>query len=180
MSALLTNDEIYGELRELARSFMSGERRDHTLSATDLFHEAYTRLYPYLGINNSPFDETNVNAVRALFATTMRRVLIDHARKRISRNRRLMRNSIPCSTLDQLGGISDPDDQAERLVELDAALERFGIQYPIHAQIVEMRFFGGLSFEECAVELEVCLMTVHRYWKFARAWLARDIIRQQS
>ncbi|MFM8572430.1 MAG: ECF-type sigma factor [Pirellula sp.] len=175
MSSLLTDHEIYGELRDLARNYIRAERKDHTLSATDLFHEAYARLHSHLD-----FDQTNFKLIRTLFATTMRRVLIDHARKRTRRNKTLMRTTIPSGLLEQFGGMIDDEDQAERLLELDAALGRFSQLYPVHAQIVELRFFGGLNFDECAMELGVCSMTVQRYWKFARAWIARDIARQES
>jgi RNA polymerase sigma factor (TIGR02999 family) len=175
MNSLLTNDEIYGELRDLARNFMRGERKGHTLSATDLFHEAYTRLHQHLD-----FDETNFDLIRSLFATTMRRVLIDHARKQTRRNRLLIRTTVSISMLECFGEIIEGENQAERLLELDVSLDKFSQLYPVHARIVELRFFGGLNFEECAAELGVCSMTVQRYWKFARAWIARDIARQES
>jgi RNA polymerase sigma factor (TIGR02999 family) len=175
MNSLFTNDQIYGQLKGLARNFMRGERKDHTLSATDLFHEAYGRLRPHLDLDTPDFP-----LIRSMFATAMRRVLIDHARKRSRRNRRLMRTAVPNSLLDHFSGLGDEDDQADRLLELDSALVKFSQLYPLHAQIVELRFFGGLNFEECAAELGVCSMTVQRYWKFSRAWIAREIIRKEN
>ena len=175
MGSVFSNEQIYGQLRDLARSLMRLERKNHTLSATDLIHEAYGRLRPHLSL-----DETDFRLIRSMFATTMRRVLIDHARKRSRRNRKLIRTAIPNSMLDHFVGTSDGEDQADRLLELDSALKKFSQLYPIHGQIVELRFFGGLNFDECALELGVCSMTVQRYWKFSRAWIAREIASQEN
>jgi RNA polymerase sigma factor (TIGR02999 family) len=169
MNIDITIAEMYDELHALAKNYMRGERSDHTLSASDLFHEAYSRLRPHL-----PLVEADFAALRMMFATTMRRVLIDHARKHLRRENRIARVAVPSEVLDQCTALSD-EDPSRKLLELDEALKRLAACYPVHSQIVELRYFGGLSFEECGDELGLSISVVQRHWKFARAWIAREI-----
>ncbi len=168
----IPNSELYRELRALAKRLMSRERRDHTLSPTDLFHEAYTRLTPLLR------DSTDqVESLPGLFAITMRRILIDHARKRARRKKRLTRVSNAGARVEQICEEWDDADNAEKLLELDEALTRLAAQYPLHAKVVELKYFGGLSVAACAQELGFCVAKTQRYWNFSRAWIAREIDR---
>jgi RNA polymerase sigma-70 factor (ECF subfamily) len=167
-----SHPELYRELRAIARRFMSRERVDHTLSPTDLFHEAYTRLAPVLN-----HASTNVKSLPGLFAITMRRILIDHARKRARKQRKMTR----VGSLTHMMEVSCEADSQEKtaitLLELDQALTRLAAVYPVHAQVVEMKFFGGMTVAECAEEIGICRATTQRYWNFARAWIARELDR---
>jgi RNA polymerase sigma factor (TIGR02999 family) len=168
----LLTSELYRELRELAKNYMRGERKDHTLSGTDLFHEAYSRLHPSL-----PTLSNESGDLRALFAITMRRILLDHARKKTRRARLVARIAIPDNQLDRFSATTSEEDNAERLLELDEALQRFAEKYPIHAQVVELKYFGGMTVQQCADHLGICTATVQRYWNFARAWIGREMER---
>jgi len=171
----LNNPETYEELRSLAKHFMSGERKDHTFSGTDLFHEAYSRLSPMLKVS-----ESEVDSLRALFAVTMRRILIEHARKRSRRVRKLTNLAVPTQNLSTLGCATTEEDRADHTLTLDAALQRLAVDYPLHAKIVEYKFFGGMTFLQCSMHLEIGEATVHRYWNFARAWISREMHRIET
>jgi RNA polymerase sigma factor (TIGR02999 family) len=182
ISMNMPSTELYQELRAIAKRFMNRERKDHTLSPTDLLHEAYTRLCPLLSsstFGNPELDVANHKAetLPSLFAITMRRVLIDHARKRARRSVRLKRvgwiepsDDSDCGTVVEKG-------KAASLLELDEVLTRFAIRYPLYAKVVELKFFGGLTVVQCAEEIGVCPATAQRYWNFARAWIAREMDR---
>jgi RNA polymerase sigma factor (TIGR02999 family) len=164
--------ELYRELRELAKSYMRGERKDHTLSGTDLFHEAYGRLGPSLSAVDSESGE-----LRALFAITMRRVLIDYARKHARRARLLARSAFYDNKLDLLKAPTSEEENADKLLELDEALQRFAQKFPAQAEVVELKYFGGMTVQQCADDLGICTATVQRYWNFARAWIGREMER---
>ena len=141
------------------------------MSATDLFHEAYTRLKPVLTTSAKDIIE-----FRALFALTMRRVLIEYARKRTRRARRISRISISSNEMERFVDISEGhEDYADKLLELELALVRFAQIFPLHAKVVELKYFGGLTVQQCAEYLEVGPATVQRYWSFARAWIGREM-----
>lgn len=156
---------VYDELRRLARSFLSRERVNHTLQPTALVNEAYLRLV----------DQTRVNwQNRAHFygiaSSMMRRILIDHARAHSTEKRggAALRLSID--------DVQIPIEQrAAGLLALDEALERLAQMDERKAQVVEMRFFGGLSDEEIAEVLKVTTRTVLRDWQKARLWLYREL-----
>lgn len=167
----LPSPDNYQELRMMAKHIMRSERKGHTLSATDLFHEAYWRLSPLLSPTCKDLGE-----FRSLFALTMRRVLIEYARKRARRNRRYSRLAISSDELVQFLDLSNPqEDSAERLLDLDLALSRFAEKFPMHARVVELKYFGGLTVQQCAEQLEISPATVNRYWNFARAWIGREM-----
>lgn len=161
---------VYDELRRLAAHYMRRERPDHTLQATALVHEAYVRLAKQREVtwqNRAHFF--------AIAGKLMRRILVDHARTRSRQKRGGDRIEI---SLEDLPLISEK--QSEGLVELDTALRRLEEEYPRQSQIVELRFFGGLSIDEIAEVLTISPKTVKRDWSVARAWLHREIRRGES
>ncbi len=160
---------VYDELRRLARAFLAGERRGHTLQPTALVNEAYLRLV----------DQTRVNwQNRAHFygiaSSMMRRVLIDHARAHATEKRG------GAAVHLSLNDLQIPLEQrATDLVALDEALERLTQFDERKCRVVEMRFFGGLKDEEIAEVLGVTTRTVLRDWKKARLWLYRELSQEQ-
>lgn len=157
---------VLPELRALARHYLSGERPGHTLQPTALINEAYMRLVG---------DQARNWRSRAHFvgvtAGIMRRILIDHARRRQALKRGTQLAPIEIS--NEREGLSAKE--AEELIALDAALNRLEVVNPRHRQVVELRYFGGLSVEETAEALNVSPITVKRDWRVARAWLKGQI-----
>ena len=159
---------VYDDLRRLAGAYMQNERKDHTLQATALVHEAYVRLVDWKNVsweNRAQFF--------SVAAEVMRKVLIDHARARQAQKR-----SGHKLVLDE--AISLPDHRQIDLVALDEALESLEKLDPRQAKIVELRFFGGLSIEETAYILKVSGSTVRREWTFAKAWFQRELSTNKS
>jgi RNA polymerase sigma factor (TIGR02999 family) len=156
---------IEDELRRLARAYMARERKGHTLQATALVNEVFLRV---------PSTRRLRWQDRAHFigmaARLMRRVLIDHARARGSRKRGARGQRV---TLDEtaLTTLELPID----VLDVDRALEAFAKVDPRKSQVVELRFFGGLSLEEVADVLHVSVETVKRDWRLARLWLSRHL-----
>ncbi|MET0626680.1 MAG: sigma-70 family RNA polymerase sigma factor [Pyrinomonadaceae bacterium] len=157
---------VYDELRRVAAGYLRRERADHTLQPTALVHEAYMRLAAQDGV-----DWRNREHFVGVAAEMMRRVLVDHARGH-RRGKRWGGLRLPLTEADGFAGC-----EADELVELDEAMRRLARRHPQKSRIVELRFFGGLSIEETARVLEVSDSTVERDWKFARAWLAREMER---
>ena len=156
---------VHGELRQLARRHMRGERNNHTLQATALVNEAYLRL-----IDIRQVKWQNRTHFFAMAARMMRRILVDAARTKGSRKRGGGAQRV---TLDDALIVSQ--EPAPGLVALDealTALERFDAR---KTQVVELRFFAGLSVEETAAALGVSGATVMRDWRLAKAWLAREM-----
>lgn len=158
---------VHQELRRLARSQMRGERDNHTLQTTALVNEAFVRLIDLRRIQWQ--DRAHF---LALSAQLMRRVLVDHARSRNSQKRG--GGAAPIVLDDALVGA--PERGAD-LVALDEALEDLARVDPRKSQVVELRFFGGLSVEETAEALRVSPETVMRDWRLAKVWLLREISR---
>jgi RNA polymerase sigma factor (TIGR02999 family) len=156
---------VYDELRRLANGYLRGERSDHTLQPTALVHEAYLRL-----IGQDAVRWRNRDHFIAVAATMMRRVLVDHARGH-NRDKR-GGGAIKLSLAD-----ADHFTRSEEVdfVALDIVLEKLAKDYPQESQIVELRFFGGLSISETARVLKISESTVERDWRFARAWLLREM-----
>ena len=157
--------QVYAELRRIARAHLSRERVDHTLRPTDLVHEAYLRLV----------DQTRCHLKgRAHFLSiascAMRRVLVDHARGR-ARHKRDGGRRI---SLDEAVAIGSADADTT-LLALDVALARLSVRHPDRARVVEMHFFGGLNYDECAAVLDISPRTISRYWEYAKAWLYREM-----
>ncbi len=154
---------IYEELRALAGAFFREERSEHTLQPTALVHEAYLRM-----AQPSPDGPRTSVQFRALAATVMRHVLVDHARARNALRRGGDR------TLVSLGAdVASAGSGGEVDVEaIDQALQELSGLNERTARVVELRFFAGLSHEEIAESLGVSLSSVEREWRFARSWLA--------
>jgi RNA polymerase sigma factor (TIGR02999 family) len=155
---------IYNELRRLARRYLRGERADITLSTTALVNEAYLRLVDFKRMRFA--DRAHFLAVSA---QAMRRILVDHARRRTSR-RGAGAQHIALEDTEAIGIGRDSD-----LVALDDAMRALAQFDPRKAQVIELRFYGGLSVEETAEVLEVSPITVMRDWSTARAWLYREL-----
>ena len=165
---------LYKDLRRVAHGYMRRERAGHTFQTTALVNEAYLRL---VDVKNVTWRD------RAHFLATaarvMRRILVDAARTRASLKRGGRMERVEHATaidFDQFPA-ARPDRAAE-LCALDDALDALSRMDPRRAQVIELRFFGGLSVEEAADVLNVSPQTVLRDWKIARAWLARELRRQ--
>lgn len=156
---------VYDDLRRLAGAMLRDERTGHTLQATALVHEAYLRLGDH--VREARVDRAHF---LALAAQAMRRVLCDHARGRGRVKRGAGRG--PCN-LDE--DLVFARDRAEQILALDDALRRLAALSPRAAHIVEMRYFGGLRDEDAAAVLGVSVRTVERDWRYARAWLVREL-----
>jgi len=161
---------LYDELRAMARQEMAAERASHTLQPTALVHEAYLRL---VGGEGSTFES------RAHFfaaaATAIRRVLVDHARRRARAKRGGGEVPLPLDDLDPMA----PLPPAE-LLDLDAALANLARIDPFKARIVELRFFAGMTVEELARVLGASESSVRRDWRLARAWLRGELDRSHG
>ena len=155
---------VYAELGRLAARQLRGERPAHTLQTTDLVHEAYLRL-----AGQERADWKNRGQFFAVAAMAMRRILVDHARRRRAAKRG---EGIEPSPLDAVVvGVESSID----LVELDRALDKLEVIEPREARIVELRFFAGLSVPDVARSLGLSESTVERDWAMARAWLRREL-----
>jgi RNA polymerase sigma factor (TIGR02999 family) len=159
---------VYEELHRLARYYMRRERAGHSLQATALVNEAYMRLAGYRRMQWQ--DRAHFFAVSA---QVMRRILVDHARRRnITRGRGVQHVS-----LDDVVVIGSGDGAGTDLVALDEALIALTRIDPRKARIVELRFFGGLSVEELGEVLKVSTGTIKREWRAAKAWLYQELTR---
>jgi len=159
---------VYDELRGLARNYMRGERGGHTLQATAVVHEAFMRL---IQANVALQDRTHFFA---LASRLMRRVLVDHAksRSRIKRNAGVREHGPT-----EIHPLPVPDFD---VVELDDALESLLQLEPRLAQVIELHYFGGLTYEQIAVAAGMSTATVHRDIRLARAWLLSEIAEGRS
>jgi RNA polymerase sigma factor (TIGR02999 family) len=153
---------IYGELLRTARRLMRRERPDHTLQASALLHEALVRLLDHEALA----DISNGRHLHAAAGQAMRQVLVEHARRRNAGKREGRRNRVP---LDQV--LANFEEQGLDVIDLHQALERLALSNPRQAQVVELRFFCGMSIPEVAAALDVSDTTVENHWRFARAWL---------
>ena len=156
---------LYDELRAIARSYLRRERRGHTLEATAVVHEAYLRLVEDSGI--AWHDRAHFVG---LTARVMRRVLVDYARQHRAAKRGGDGWRVTLAEADVLALGRPPD-----LVAVDEALRALEEIDPRKAAIVELRFFGGLTFDEIAAHLGVARSTVVRHWERARLWLYRQL-----
>ncbi|MEP7038682.1 MAG: sigma-70 family RNA polymerase sigma factor [Acidobacteriota bacterium] len=156
---------VFDELRRLASHYMRGQRAGHTLQTTALVNEAYLRL-----IDSSRVNWQNRAHFFAISAQLMRRVLVDFARARNSRKRGGDQIKV---TLDDK--IEATFEKETNLVELNEALENLAKFSERQSQIVELRYFGGLTEEEIAETLNISTRTVRRDWSAARAWLYRQL-----
>ncbi len=159
---------VYDELRSLARSYLRQERADHTLEPTALVHEAYMRL-----VDQDRVAWKGRTHFFAVGAQMMRRLLVDHARRRdrAKRGGDWQKVTLSHAVTPLLGRELDRDD----LLSLDLAIEKLAGLDARQARIVELRFFGGLEVSEVAQALEVSKRTVEGHWMHARAWLRREL-----
>ena len=156
---------VEAELRRLARVYMARERRGHTLQATALVNEAFVRLVD--ARHTAWHDRAHFLGIAARL---MRRVLVDHARTRGMQKRGGGAYRVPLVDAMATTPAADLD-----LLALDRALEGLASAEPRKAQVIEMRFFGGMTVEETAVALHVSRDTVMRDWRLARLWLHREL-----
>lgn len=155
---------VYPELHGLARGFFAGEPVGHSLQPTALIHETYLKL-----IDQRRVNWQNRAHFFAVAAKIMRRVLVDHARRRRAAKRGGGETFLP---LDEALDVPASEVDLEALYDSMKALERFA---PRQCRIVELRFFGGLTIEETAAALRVSPATVKVDWSLARAWLLREL-----
>lgn len=157
---------VYAELRRLAAHYMNNERSGHTLQPTAIVHEAWMRFAAQetMAKNKAHF--------MALAAGVMKEVLIDHARKKLSAKRGGGGKDPMVTHIESMGLA---DQGPEQVLELCDTIEKLRKVDERHARLVELRVFGGLSFEEAADELSISLATVKRDWLLARAWLIREM-----
>ena len=156
---------IYEELRRIAHRHMGGQRPDHTLQTTALVNEAYLRLA----------DQTNPSWQNrahffAVAARAMRQIVVGYARSQQSQKRGGGALKIE---LDDAALVSP--EQSREIVDLHEALERLGTLDSRKAQVVELKFFGGLNYDEIAEVLKIARMTVRRDWEFAKLWLYTEL-----
>ena len=156
---------LYDELHEIAARYLQHERRDHTLQATALIHEAYLRL-----VDQKNVEWKNRSHFFGVAAQLMRRILVDYARSHQAIKRG---GSVPKISLDD--AIVFSKEQPENLVALDQLLTRLSAVDSQQGQIVELRFFAGLSVEETAEIMDISPATVKRDWAMAKVWLAREL-----
>ncbi len=156
---------VYPELRRIAQKCLSDERSGHTLQATALVNEAYLR---FVGIQK--IDLQDRAHFFAIAARLMRRILVDYARSRGYAKRGGDAQRVDFNEALIVSAAVDP-----ALVRMDDALQQLAAFDPRKAQIVEMRYFGGLSADDIAGVLKVSVQTVHRDWSLAKSWLAREM-----
>jgi RNA polymerase sigma factor (TIGR02999 family) len=155
---------VYNELHRLARRYMAGEKTGHPLETTGLVHEAYLRL-----VNANSIEWQNRAHFYAICARVMRRILIDFAR---SRNYQKRGGSFAHIQLEDAAAVPEaPGD----MLAVDEALKQLAAIDARKSEVVELRFFGGLTVEEIAAVLDVSPETVQRDWKLAKAWLLREL-----
>lgn len=154
---------VYDELRRVARKNLAGQRSDHTLQATALVHEAYLRL-----VNRKSAHLRDRIHFFALAAQMMRQILVDHARTRNAAKRGGGNLTLVLDEDEEVGG--EPTLNLD-LIGLDSAMKQLASMDPRQSQLVELRFFGGLSIEEAARVIEISPATAKREWATARVWL---------
>jgi RNA polymerase sigma factor (TIGR02999 family) len=157
-------EAVYGELRRLARSYLRRERPDHSMPPTALVHEAYLKL-----VDQRRVQWQNRAHFFAMAAHMMRRILVDHARAHGAEKRGASLR-VPLEAAD--GRVESP---ATDVLALDAALDKLASLDLRHSQLVELRFFGGLTVDETAAVLGIAPAIVKRDWALARTWLYREL-----
>ena len=161
---------VQPELHRLAHHYMSRERAGHTLQTTAVLNEAYLRLVD----DTKPVWQGRTHFIAAA-AQLMRRIIVDHARERHSLKRGGRALKV---TLDEAALVTEV--RSQELLDLDEALERLAVQDARKSQIVELRYFGGLTVEETAEFLKLSQRTVEREWTLAKAWLYRELSEEET
>ncbi len=157
---------VYEELRRLAAHKMTQENRGHTLQPTALVHEAWLRL----GADAQPTWQNRAHFFAAA-AEAMRRILVERARQRTALKRGGGANRVPLEEVEiPIAAAAD-----ERLLAVDEALEKLAALHPRKAELVKLRYFIGMTFEEAAGVLGIAVPTAKEWWAYARAWLAVEL-----
>ena len=161
---------LYDELRRLASTYLRDERIDHTLQTTALVHEAYLRL-----VDQRAVQWHDRNHFFAIAAQMMRRILVDHARKHaaVKRGKSFTRISLEDAAVFS-------EEHPRQMIAVDELLTRLASFDPQGSRIVELRFFAGLSLEETAEAMGLSTAKVRREWSTAKAWLTREMAREQA
>jgi RNA polymerase sigma factor (TIGR02999 family) len=157
---------VYEELRRLAAQKMAHEAAGHTLQPTALVHEAWLRL----GGEDAPAFQNRAHFFGAA-AEAMRRILIEHARRRLAAKRGA---GVEVAVLDELE-ISFPAADDDQLLAVNEALEKLAVVDPRKSELVKLRYFVGLNFEETAAALGIAVPTAKQWWAYARAWLTVEM-----
>jgi RNA polymerase sigma factor (TIGR02999 family) len=157
---------VYEELRRLASQKMAREAAGHTLQPTALVHEAWMRL----GGSDAPTFQNRAHFFGAA-AEAMRRILIEHARRRLAAKRGA---GVEVVDLDGLE-ISSPVADDDQLLALNEALEKFSTIDARKAELVKLRYFAGMNFEETAAALGIAVPTAKQWWAYARSWLTVEM-----
>ena len=160
---------VYDQLRKLAANCLYAERPGHTLAATALVHEAYVKLVA------SDVDFQDRVHFYAVAARVMRRILVDHARANHRQKRGSGAEKVPLDEAFMVGR-----DAPDAVVELDDVLRRMEAQDARKGQVIEMLFFGGMTYEETASALNMSPATVHRELRMAKAWLHRELTQSSA
>ncbi len=160
---------VYNELHRLAKSYMRRERQDHTLQATALVNEAYLKLA------HGDVNWANREHFIGVAAHVMRRVLVDYARQHRAEMRGGARKRVELEE-----GLAITAEHIDDVLMVDQLLERLKVERPRQARVVELRYFGGLSFEQIAPLLEVSARSVKRDWTLARLWLFQQMRPDQN
>jgi RNA polymerase sigma factor (TIGR02999 family) len=163
-------DQVYADLRALAARYLQHQRPEHTLQPTALVHEAYLRLVAHTGLSRMDRAHLFWTAARA-----MRSILVDHARRRATHKRQPGGHRVP---LDDV--LTTFEQRAGDLLALSELLDQLQAVDPVMAQLVDLRFFGGLTEEATAEALELSPRTVRRKWQVARAWLYSQMAEGES
>jgi RNA polymerase sigma factor (TIGR02999 family) len=156
---------VYAELRQLAAQKLAQETPGQTLQPTALVHEAYLRL---AGEEAGRHWESRGHFFAAA-AEAMRRILVDNARRKQAVKHGAGRRRLPLAEFHRV------TESSQDLLDLDSALTRFAVEEPAKAQLVQLRFFAGLSTPEAAAALGVSVATAERWWAYARAWLFSEL-----
>lgn len=156
---------VYGELHHLAHQYLRRERPGHTLQTTALLNEAYVRL-----VEHNDIEWQNRAHFFGVAAQMMRHILVDYARQRISAKRG---GELQKLELDE--GLMISRERAAELIALDEAMQTLNEISPRRSRVVELRYFGGLNNKEASEVLQVSEATIERDWRFARAWLYREL-----
>lgn len=156
---------VYKELRRLAAYYLQSERTDHTLQPTALVHELYLKLF-----SGEPIEWRDRGHFLAVAARQLRHIVVDYARGQRAQKRGGPMGKVSLEETPEIGFSVD-----QRLLDLDYALQRLSELDSRAAQVVELRYFGGLTESETAEALEISSSTVKRDWEFARSWLLKEM-----
>lgn len=157
-------EQVYGELRAIAANKMASERNGHTLQPTALVNEAYLRMGGEIKFENRAH-------FFATAAEVMRRILIERARRRLAAKRGAGAEAVPLDELE----LPSPASSDDQLLAMDEALQKFTALDARKAELVKLRYFVGMSFEETAAALGIAVPTAKQWWAYARAWLAVEM-----